>query len=109
MSSAPPHSSRTSPEAGRQAIAFAVKSRRLRSSSMESAKATRAWRPSVSTSRRKVVTSYPSSPSRTFTVPCDTPTGTVRRKRRMTSSGRAFVVRSSQPGSTPGVLPIWET
>src|SRR5690606_18610580 len=41
--------------------------------------------------------SFPSTP----TVPCSMPTGTVRRKRRWTSRGRAEVVRSQSSGWRP--------
>jgi hypothetical protein len=56
-SAAPPKGSWKAPVRGCQATALIVKSRRARSSSSESAKATTACRPVVSTSRRKVVTS----------------------------------------------------
>ena len=61
-----------------------VKSRRARSSSSETPYSTTACRPSVSTSRRKVVTSCSCRcRSSTPTVPYRTPTGTVRGKSRL--------------------------
>ena len=53
-----------------------VKSRRAASSAMSVEKATVAWRPKVSTSRRKVVTSNGWPSLTTVTVPCSMPVGT---------------------------------
>jgi hypothetical protein len=54
-----------------------VKSRRSASSSQSSVKATTARRPSVSTSRRRVVSSYGRPSTIAVTVPCFRPVGTV--------------------------------
>src|SRR5512143_2630154 len=79
-----------------------VKSRRARSSVSETPNSTRAWRPSVCTSRRNVVTSCGRlCVSSTATVPCSMPTGTVRRNSRCTTSGTAAVVRSKSWFSRP--------
>src|SRR5512144_1327344 len=79
-----------------------VKSRRARSSVSETPNSTRAWRPSVCTSRRNVVTSCGRlCVSSTATVPCSMPTGTVRRNNRCTTSGTAAVVRSKSWFSRP--------
>ncbi len=100
----PSNGSRRSFVAGRQAIALMVKSRRARSSSRLAPNSTSACRPSVRTSRRKVVTSCatPAS-SRMLTVPNRMPTGMVRRlpKSAWTSSGRAEVARSQSRGCPP--------
>ena len=80
---------------GEYAIALIVKSRRARSSSSEAPNSTTACRPSVCTSRRKVVTSC-RRPCRSSTpiVPNCSPTGIVRRKVRLTCGGVADVARS---------------
>jgi hypothetical protein len=54
-----------------------VKSRRAASSRQSSVKATVAWRPSVETSRRSVVTSTGPASSTAVTVPCARPVGTT--------------------------------
>jgi hypothetical protein len=58
-----------------QNSAFTVKSRRSASPRQSEVKATRALRPSVSTSWRKVVTSKPRFPEITVTVPWSMPVG----------------------------------
>src|SRR5918994_4586056 len=76
-------------------MALIVKSRRARSSSSETPYSTTACRPSVTTSRRKVVTSCSARcRSSTPTVPYLIPTATVRGKSRCTSSGVADVAIS---------------
>src|SRR5215213_6869867 len=83
-------------------MALMVKSRRARSSSRETPYWTTACRPSVETSRRKVVTSCsPRSRSSTPTVPYLTPTATVRGKSRCTSSGVADVAISKSDCGCP--------
>ena len=55
-----------------------VKSRRSASSRPSSVKATTAWRPSVVTSRRRVVTSNGLPSTMAVSVPCSMPVGTKR-------------------------------
>ncbi len=76
----PSNGSRISSSRGEYAMALIVKSRRARSSSSDAPNSTSACRPSVFTSRRKVVTScIVPSRSSTPTVPNSMPTGIVRR------------------------------
>ena len=78
------------------AMAFTVKSRRLRSSRSSGTKRTHAGRrPSrYAPSVRKVVTSYASPPRRTVTVPWRIPEGTVCANSAVTASGGAEVAMS---------------
>src|SRR5690606_24469476 len=82
-----------------------VKSRRAASSRQSSAKAIVARRPSVETSRRKVVISTLPSSNRAVTVPWSIPVGTVRipasPSLRMTSSGRKGVAASTSATGLP--------
>ncbi len=82
-------------------MALMVKSRRARSSSSEAPNSTTAWRPSVWTSRRKVVTSWKRCAVRTATVPNRSPTGTVCLNRRWTASGVAAVATSKSVLGSP--------
>ena len=79
-------------------IALKVKSRRAASSSQSVPNSTTACRPSVSTSRRNVVTSNFRPAITAVIVPCSTPVGTTLilafANRAMTCSGRASVARS---------------
>ena len=59
-------------------MALIVKSRRAASARQSSVNATTACRPSVSTSRRRVVTSKPRPSATAVTVPCAIPVGTAR-------------------------------
>jgi len=82
-----------------------VKSRRAASSSIASEKATVALRPSVSTSRRKVVTSKGVPCTTTVMVPWSMPVGTgfnpAARASSTTRSGRASVAISTSATFVP--------
>ena len=67
--------SRTPRRPGVIDMALMVKSRRAASSRQSSVQATSAWRPSVASSRRSVVTSKPRWPLIAVTVPCLRPVG----------------------------------
>ena len=82
---------------GESAMAFTVKSRRARSSSMLVPKVTESgWRLSLyAPSRRMVVISMGSPPLTTVTVPCRSPVGCARPpKMRSTACGGASEVMS---------------
>ena len=82
-----------------------VKSRRAASSAQSSVKATVARRPSVATSRRRVVTSTGVPAATAVIVPCAIPVGTAliraASSRFTTSSGVSRVARSTSLCSEP--------
>ena len=82
-----------------------VKSRRSASRFQSRPNATLAWRPKVSTSSRKVVTSNGRPSATTVTVPCSMPVGTALKPaasaRRITSGGSAVVAMSISPSGSP--------
>ncbi len=79
-----------------------MKSRRSASRAKSRPKRTTAWRPSVSTSSRSVVTSTGSPAATSVTVPCSMPVGMARSfaalARAITAAGRAVVATSMSPG-----------
>ena len=105
MSSIPPKRS-TMPSCSLYAMALIVKSRLFKSSLSDAVNSTFSgcllslYSPSI----LKVVTSYPSLPIITVTVPCSIPVSTVRRNMRLTSSGLADVVMSQSSGTRPITL-----
>ncbi len=72
-------------------IALIVKSRRAASSTQSVVQATSAWRPSVTTSRRRLVTSMGVRAITAVSVPCARPVSKTRKpaaaRRRAISSG----------------------
>ena len=85
-----------------------VKSRRAASASQSSVKATAAWRPSVSTSRRRVVISNTVPSTTAVTVPWASPVGITRTPRPSSSaatrSGVASVATSMSLTARPARL-----
>ena len=82
-----------------------VKSRREASCRQSVVNATTAWRPSVSTSRRSVVTSKPRPATTAVTVPCASPVGTTFTpaccNAAITTSGASGVARSMSASPPP--------